>query len=51
MRTVALFILSIGLFAFSCESQPPLSDIDPKRQTEVSAVTLVTVDSDRSGLH
>jgi hypothetical protein len=37
MKTIVLLILSIGLFAFSCENQSPV-DMDIEAQNNVSAL-------------
>lgn len=40
MRTVAIFILSIGACALSCESHSTLNNIAPEGQSEVSAIVV-----------
>ncbi len=44
MKTIALFIFSIGLYAFSCDNQTPISTIDSEGQSEVSGIVVYAGD-------
>lgn len=49
MKTIALFIFSIGLYAFSCDNQSPISTVDSDRQSEVSAIVIYEGDPSVDG--